>query len=221
MRKFGTRVWENAVARLQQNQVIVAALLLGTCSCSAATDTSAADEGQIQSKSEGLLTAVNDATLLGCPGKTSVYIYTTYLGTFRRVGDDQVFTGDACGSVSDGGMVCYSQERFVVQRIRDTNGNYNGYIALIDSARGQYVSATNGGGSSIYANRNALGIWEEFLPVTLKDLRQNPQPNTRIFAFETINGSYVTAEQGGGSVMNANRSVVGPWETFGVACGPT
>src|SRR5436305_4622443 len=34
--------------------------------------------------------------------------------------------------------------------------------------------------------------------------------------FQAANGQFVVAENGGGGIVNANRNVAGPWETFRV-----
>jgi hypothetical protein len=36
----------------------------------------------------------------------------------------------------------------------------------------------------------------------------------RTYAFRTMSGFYLTAENGGGSVVNTDRKELGPWETF-------
>ena len=43
-----------------------------------------------------------------------------------------------------------------------------------------------------------------------------PSNGTYTTAFQTIFGYFVVAEGGGGSVVNANRTAIGPWETFTV-----
>jgi hypothetical protein len=42
----------------------------------------------------------------------------------------------------------------------------------------------------------------------------DPGNGTYTTAFRTINGHYVVAEDGGGNVLNANRTAIGSWETF-------
>jgi hypothetical protein len=44
----------------------------------------------------------------------------------------------------------------------------------------------------------------------------DPGNGTYTTAFQTIFGYFVVAEGGGGDVLNANRTAVGPWETFTV-----
>src|SRR5688572_32814002 len=38
-------------------------------------------------------------------------------------------------------------------------------------------------------------------------------PGSYTTVFQTVNGHYVVAENGGGGVLNANRVEIGPWET--------
>jgi hypothetical protein len=90
-------------------------------------------------------------------------------------------------------------------------------VALRTFDRVHYLQATGGGGSSVNATPTAVGPWETF---TI--LKQGG--GSRIIfegdwiALRANSGHYVTAENGGGpgSVVNANRGAVGPWETFGV-----
>jgi hypothetical protein len=102
-------------------------------------------------------------------------------------------------------------EQFVVYQIEYADGTPN-RIALkstINSpGNGPYVSATNGGGSSIYANRTGIGDWESFYPSWFYGS----------FALSTYNGHYVVRERGGFDVLNANRTAIGPWELFKVNC---
>jgi len=55
------------------------------------------------------------------------------------------------------------------------------------------------------------------LMTTVAALAQEPQAAKaadRTYAFRTVNGFYLTAENGGGSVVNTDRKELGPWETF-------
>jgi hypothetical protein len=56
------------------------------------------------------------------------------------------------------------------------------------------------------------------LMTTLLAAAQEQQPTgkaaERTYAFRTMNGYYLTAENGGGSVVNTDRRELGPWETF-------
>ncbi len=85
-----------------------------------------------------------------------------------------------------------------------TFGLFHGYYAL-QAANGQYVSAENGGGGAVVANRNAIGARETFKLID----RENGY-----YALQAANGQYVCAENGGGGAVVANRNAIGAWETF-------
>ena len=61
----------------------------------------------------------------------------------------------------------------------------------------------------------AEGAWETFTIVNLGRPGGAIASGDRI-ALRSVNGYYVVAEGGGGpgSVVNANRSAIGPWETW-------
>lgn len=84
-------------------------------------------------------------------------------------------------------------------------------LATFTSSNGSYLSAENGGGSGLYANRPAQGPWERF---TIIDIYQGALMSGDAVCLRTDNGYFVTAENGGGRETNANRSTCGPWETF-------
>lgn len=78
-----------------------------------------------------------------------------------------------------------------------------------------YVQAAGGGGSSVNAIATAIGPWEVFT------ILKQTGPGAQIIPGDTIalragSGHFVVAENGGGSVVNANRVAIGPWETFAV-----
>jgi len=92
----------------------------------------------------------------------------------------------------------------------------------LKTSNGNFVTAENGGGSTVVANRpvgTAVGQWETF---GLIDLGNNT------VVLQTFDGHFVTAENGGGSTsagqpqpVVANRTQVGAWEKFVlVAVGP-
>lgn len=70
---------------------------------------------------------------------------------------------------------------------------------------GYYLCAEGGGNGTLIANRSAVGPWETFEMVDLKNNQ---------FALRSINGFYVCAENGGGSTISVNRTRLGSWETF-------
>jgi hypothetical protein len=44
--------------------------------------------------------------------------------------------------------------------------NPDGSVSLKAYINGKYVTAENAGGSPLIANRSAIGLWEEFDPIT-------------------------------------------------------
>jgi len=79
-------------------------------------------------------------------------------------------------------------------------------IALKSMANGKYVSALNGGGKALIANREAVDIWETFELVALG--------NSRVALRAVCNNKYVCAENKGALPLIVNRDRVGEWETF-------
>ena len=85
-------------------------------------------------------------------------------------------------------------------------------ISLRAHADGDYVTAEDGGGSSLIANRTAIGFWEEFDEIN--------EGNGYIALRAHANGLIVTAEDAGAQPLIANRTVVGSWETFQLISNP-
>ncbi len=81
------------------------------------------------------------------------------------------------------------------------------------TATGHYLVADSGGGSSVAANRTAIGPWERFV---FADLNGGDLLHGDLINLRASNGSFVVAEGGGGGVVNANRGVGGAWEAFRV-----
>jgi hypothetical protein len=79
------------------------------------------------------------------------------------------------------------------------------------ASNGQYVSAENGGGGDVNANRTAIGIWETF---GIADVNGGTLNDGDSVAFQVLNGSYLQAVNGGGQEMAAAGAAIGPWETF-------
>jgi hypothetical protein len=77
-------------------------------------------------------------------------------------------------------------------------------VSLRSHANNMYVTAPSG--SSLIANKSAIGTSEQFDRVDLG--------NGNIALRARSNGQYVTAENGGAQPLIANRTSVGPWETF-------
>jgi hypothetical protein len=81
------------------------------------------------------------------------------------------------------------------------------------TTNGQYFCAEAGGGREMTANRVSAGPWETF-SVEQLDQPGGPLLSGQRIALRTENGHYVCAENGGGQELIANRTSVGPWETF-------
>ena len=81
----------------------------------------------------------------------------------------------------------------------------------IKNSNGRYVSATGGGGSSIFANTGRAGGWAVF---DLIDTNGGNFNNGDPVCLKTSGGYFVTAEGGGASVLNANRVTCSLWEKF-------
>ncbi|HWG24657.1 GDSL-type esterase/lipase family protein [Actinospica sp.] len=79
-------------------------------------------------------------------------------------------------------------------------------ISLRAHANGDIVTADNGGGSALIANRTSVGIWEQFDEIS--------QGTGYIALRAHANGLIVTAENAGAQPLIANRTAVGAWETF-------
>jgi glucosylceramidase len=79
---------------------------------------------------------------------------------------------------------------------------------------GKFVSAENGGGGVVDANRDAASTWETF---TLYDINGGDLVSGDLVNLAASNGQFVSAENGGGGVLNANRATPLDWETFRVA----
>lgn len=79
-------------------------------------------------------------------------------------------------------------------------------VSLRAHGDSDYVTAENDGGSSLIANRTAIGTWEQFDEIN--------EGNGNIVLRSHANNLIVTAENAGASALIANRTVVGSWETF-------
>jgi hypothetical protein len=78
-------------------------------------------------------------------------------------------------------------------------------IGLVANANNLYVTAENAGASPLIANRNDLGLWEQF---QIQD-----QGNGYIAIKSLINGKFVSANTGA-SALIANQNAVGVSEQF-------
>jgi hypothetical protein len=106
---------------------------------------------------------------------------------------------------------------------RDTKPQLqSGDFVFLRTNNGQFVVAEGGGGRETNANRIEPGPWETFTIFHLGNTPAGlfpvggviPHGNHVPVAFKASDGSWVTAEGGGGGDVNANRPGLGPWERF-------
>lgn len=90
-------------------------------------------------------------------------------------------------------------------------------IALrFKAVNGKYVSAQNGGGSTLVASASVAAAWETF---PINDLDTAQLSSADHIQLRAYNGQWVCADNGGGSTISANRAAPGAWETFVIECG--
>jgi hypothetical protein len=97
----------------------------------------------------------------------------------------------------------------------DLNGGplRDGDAVALETPRGLYLQADQGGGGALLDGGFAPALWETF---TLVD-RDRPGDAVRDgdhVALRSASGLYVCAELGGGADVNVNRESIGSWETF-------
>jgi hypothetical protein len=178
--------------------------------CAAEIGGSAEEAAEVEavdstSQASTILSVVNSAALLGC---------THGRAALKSANGAYYVTAQQ----TDGAMVCDrtvegSWEVFDVYEVTYATGAkrvaFKSYVGS-----GPYVSATDGGGSSIYANRSGIGDWESFGVVSLSTTSGPGK------ALQANSGHFLTREGNGGPgcVLNANRPSIGTWETFRVQC---
>jgi len=87
-------------------------------------------------------------------------------------------------------------------------------LTLKTAVGAQFVSAENGGGGDVNANRAVAQGWETF---TLYDLNGGTLQSGDLVNIATADGHFFCAENGGGGVLDATRTDPASWETFRVA----
>lgn len=159
--------------------------------------------------------AFNGASCLGTCGSSGNGTYTT---AFQSVGGYYVVAEGGGGDVVNANRVAIgSWETFT---LIDLNGGTldNGDLVNIRSVNGYYVVAEGGGDDVVNANRTVAQTWETFR--IMKVGGTGTIHSGDAISLQAYNGwsggggNYVVAEDGGGSVVNANRAAVGAWETF-------
>jgi hypothetical protein len=86
------------------------------------------------------------------------------------------------------------------------------HIAL-QTPRGLYLQADQGGGGSLLDGGFAPAAWETFTIVDVDRPGQQIRSADHV-ALRSGSGLYVSAELGGGGDVNVNRDSIGAWETF-------
>jgi hypothetical protein len=96
----------------------------------------------------------------------------------------------------------------------DVNGGTltSGDYVYLQVANGQYVSATNGGGSDVTAQYDTPLTWERFTIQKMNGTGQIFSGDT--VALQVLNGQYISAVNGGGSNTVALYSSAITWEVF-------
>ncbi len=90
----------------------------------------------------------------------------------------------------------------------------------IRTSNGMYWVAEQGGDGRVNANRTVPGGWEQFTIEKAGGSSGDVIQNGDYIALRAMNGRYVTAENGGGGEVNANRQSRGGWETFRIQFYP-
>lgn len=159
--------------------------------------------------------AFNGASCLGTCGDPGNGTYTT---AFQTIFGYFVVAEGGGGSVVNANRGAVGPwETFTVI---DLNGGAleSGDLINIQSVGGYFVVAEGGGGDVVNANRTQAQTWETFRIEKIGGGGViNSGDSISLQAYNGWNccgGNYVVAEGGGGSVVNANRGAVGPWETF-------
>ncbi len=164
--------------------------------------------------------AFNSASCLGACGDPGNNTYTT---AFRTVGGYYVVAEGGGGDVLNANRPAVgSWETFT---LLDLNGGSleSGDLVNIRSVNGYYMVAEGGGDDVVNCNRTEPLSWETFR--IQKASGGGTTAGGTIGSGDAISlqaangwsgggGNYVVAEDGGGSVVNANRSTVASWETF-------
>jgi hypothetical protein len=76
------------------------------------------------------------------------------------------------------------------------------------------LQAPGGGGGSLVGSGTMPHAWETFVLQKVSGSSGSTILNGDKVALRTFTSHYVVAEGGGGGVVNANRTAIGPWETF-------
>jgi hypothetical protein len=97
----------------------------------------------------------------------------------------------------------------------DLNGGAlnDGDPIALQTPRGLYLQADQGGGAGLLDMGFTPAVWETFTLVDIDRPAEGVRDGDRV-ALRSSSGFYVSAEMGGGAEVNVNRQSVGSWETF-------
>jgi len=97
-----------------------------------------------------------------------------------------------------------------------TNTGLGDYTVTLRTYNGNYLSAANGGGSSVNAGPTWASTYEQFSLMNRTDSTLSHGDTVTLQTMVANNGHWFVAENGGGpgSVLNANRLYPWSWETF-------
>lgn len=107
-------------------------------------------------------------------------------------------------------------------RVVDLNGGdmVSGDSVQLVASSGQYVTALNGGGGVLTADRTSASGWETFILRRIAGAGV-VQSGDEISLCTVLTGQYVSAAEGGGGDVTADRTAVSGWEAFIIESAPT
>lgn len=106
--------------------------------------------------------------------------------------------------------------------LEDFNGGnlHDGDQVALRTDGGWYLQAEYGGGGAFLAAGAGAWAWETFT-VVLRSGGDSRVDDGELVALRSMTGHYVVAEDGGGGIVNSNRSGIGPWEEWTIHLGLT
>jgi metallopeptidase family M12-like protein len=154
----------------------------------------------------------------GCLGTCGDPGGGTYTAAFQSIGGYYVVAEGGGGDVVNANRTAIGAwETFTVI---DQGGGAleSGDLINIQSVGGYFVVAEGGGGDVVNCNRTVPQAWETFRIEKIGGggvIGSGDSISLQAYnGWSCCGGNYVVAEDGGGSVVNANRGAVGAWETF-------
>ena len=126
--------------------------------------------------------------------------------------------GGGGGPVDANRDVASSWETFTLEDL-DGGQLADGDLVHLAASTGQYVCAENGGGGLVDANRAVASAWETFRVVKLSGGDRVVRDGDAIALQTYLQGRYLSAINGGGDTVVADRTAIQAWETFLVGGG--